>query len=717
MRALPVLWEVNRSVSFVVVGFICFVSLFYAFIVTASLFSSDCPFQTPFSLLIHFAIALVATRRKEPQETLGPTQYPPQPEPQPEPSSPTHTTSQEHEQEAKIMIQFPTPLFIQRGDLEGDRLDARCIDLLFEMSTGSDVAISIMDFIPEITWHSGIKSVPVKRIYNILIGCFNFSGPHPVVIPKSRDLAYLSAKAFVHIALQRRCMTQREEHERDCWNILCAGHSPLSSGEYGCDSDLATVVFMVDTTLGCDNRLTWKGSSITSPHRAWMSHMFLYLTWCEGQVSQAAMDFVVNSASMRPPSGGAVVADCFFIIGLMIGIPLHVSDLTVGDKRLDYFPQVPFPNFQSSSRERNSALTKIFGTIAEIFSSQSSQVPLALCALRLVTRFSGFDVVEGSYGLFKTIMVSDTLTSKLWEAARYTAFATFGTGGLVAGMGPREILRFLDYHLGLQGAGKYHESDINCVLKTLSRRIRNIDDLDPLESRCLRDFNWTSPPFVRGVRSMMQPRTLIPFRKNTVSLVASISDKWFNCSMPIMEPEEMTEFCKHLAICMEDAGHGTDVESDGAMILFEMLRSSEWRKHIATEFWSVLAYSTLVEELESVKRCLQNATKLWEFARGLDDGEGLKWWYGTLWLHYDKLDTEVQEEVKKAAAGVLRSDRSSDLSLYLSLIEGEISRLQEDMNELPVEERREDYGTKLRARLITMEGNHRQLARIVGDPQ
>lgn len=216
---------------------------------------------------------------------------------------------------------------------------------------------------------------------------------------------------------------------------------------------------------------------------------------------------------------------------------------------------------------------------------------------------------------------------------------------------------------------------------------------------------------------MMQPRTLIPFRKNTVSLVASISDKWFNCSMPIMEPEEMTEFCKHLAICMEDAGHGTDVESDGAMILFEMLRSSEWRKHIATEFWSVLAYSTLVEELESVKWCLQNATKLWEFARGLDDGEGLKWWYGTLWLYYDKLNTEVQEEVKKAAADMLRSDRSSDLSLYLSLIEGEISRLQEDMNELPVEERREDYGTKLRARLITMEGNHRQLARIVGDPQ
>ena len=329
------LWEVNRSVSFVVVGFICFVSLFYAFIVAASLFSSDCPFQTPFSLLIHFAIALVATRRKEPQETLGPTQHPPQPEPQPEPSSPTDTTNQEHEPEANIIIQFPTPLFIQHKDLEGDRLDARCIDLLFETSTDSDVVISIMDFIPEISWHNGIRNVPLKRIYDILMGCFDSSGPHPVVIPKSRDLAYFSAKAFVHIELQRRCITEYDE--QDSWRLLCANHRPLSLADYLSDADLETALFMVDMTLGHrDNAPPWEKSAdrITPSHHAWMSHVFLYHAWHMGQVPLVVAGFVKDSLSLESPSD-TVITDCFLILGLMIGVPVHVSDLTVKDKRLD----------------------------------------------------------------------------------------------------------------------------------------------------------------------------------------------------------------------------------------------------------------------------------------------------------------------------------------------------------------------------------------------
>ena len=328
------LWDVNRSVSSVVVGFICFGFLFYAFIVTASVLSSDCPFQTPFSLLIRFAIALAATRWKKPRETLGPTQRPLEPELQPEPPSPTDTPSQGHEPEVNITVQFPAPFFTQHQDLEGDRLDARCIDLLFEMSTHSDVVLSIMDFIPDITWHSGIKTVPLKRIYDILIGCFNFSGPHPVVIPKSRDLAYLSAKALVHIELQRRCITKYEE--QDSWKLLCANHRPLSLPDYRSDINLKTVLLMVDMTLGHRNNVPWERSKpwMTQSHHAWMSHVLLYHVWHTGQVSAVVEGFVQDSLWHGAPSD-TIITDCFLIIGLMIGVPVHVSDLTMKDKRLD----------------------------------------------------------------------------------------------------------------------------------------------------------------------------------------------------------------------------------------------------------------------------------------------------------------------------------------------------------------------------------------------
>ena len=52
------LWELNRSASSVVIGFTCFGFLFYLLIATASVFSFDCPFQTPLSLLIRFVIGL-----------------------------------------------------------------------------------------------------------------------------------------------------------------------------------------------------------------------------------------------------------------------------------------------------------------------------------------------------------------------------------------------------------------------------------------------------------------------------------------------------------------------------------------------------------------------------------------------------------------------------------------------------------------------------------
>jgi len=51
-----------------------------------------------------------------------------------------------------------------------------------------------------------------------------------------------------------------------------------------------------------------------------------------------------------------------------------------------------------------------------------------------------------------------------------------------------------------------------------------------------------------------------------------------------------------------------------------------------------------------------------------------KWWYGTLWFHYDELDTTVQDEVKKITRDLLLGDGLSNLNLYLNLIEQGLTR-------------------------------------------
>ena len=334
------LWQVNRSVSSVVIGFTSFGFLFYLLIMTASIFSFDCPFQTPFSLLIRFIISLVAPYWQNFRRAFGPKRQPSQPGmlgvQSALPLSMNTANIVTLTCIASAAIQFPwpvTPLFVYCTGDEGDRLDARCISRMFVMSTDVDVVTSIMDFIPEIIWHGGIKNVPLKRIYDILMDCFDLSGPSPVIIPRLRDVAYLSARAFAHIGLQRRCITQYEEHKQESWKALCADHPLLSPVGHGTDPDLRAVLFMVDMTLGYDNKFPWEQTRIAPPLRAWMSHVLLYRAWHEGQLSEVVMDFVEDSLSLELPSD-IVITDCLFAIGLMIGVPFHVNDITVRDKRL-----------------------------------------------------------------------------------------------------------------------------------------------------------------------------------------------------------------------------------------------------------------------------------------------------------------------------------------------------------------------------------------------
>ena len=152
---------------------------------------------------------------------------------------------------------------------EVDGLDVRCIARLFVTSTDPDVVTSIMVFIPEMIWHGGeVKNLPLRRIYAVLMDCFDFSDPSPAITPQLRDVACLGARAFAHIEHQGRCITHCEEHKQDSWKALCAKHTPLSSTDCGADPDLATVLCMVDMTFGYDIGFPWGKVKMSPSHHA-----------------------------------------------------------------------------------------------------------------------------------------------------------------------------------------------------------------------------------------------------------------------------------------------------------------------------------------------------------------------------------------------------------------------------------------------------------------
>jgi len=361
-----------------------------------------------------------------------------------------------------------------------------------------------------------------------------------------------------------------------------------------------------------------------------------------------------------------------------------------------------------------------------IFSSKSIQMPLALRALRLVTRLRVVDVSNASYEMFKMIMASNDLTDRHWEAARLLVEGAWikNIEDSPPPLGePTEILKFLDHHLGLQGAGEDHGSSITSAMDAIlvdGWRYCDWAQPPPLIVECVGKFDCLSPSFIRGVRSALCPDNAFRLRGRAVDLVSLISNQLFNSPTPVMEPEEMSEFSEHLAVYMIDhVNHGPQIQRRGVTILFEMLRSPEWRKHIATRLWSMFAHSTRAyEKQESLKWCLQNAIELLEFTRELPDGEGLRWWYGTLWFYYDKLDTTVRDEVENIARDMSLGDGLSELNMYLDLIGREVAMVRKEVDDLIMyESRPAEYVMKLRDRLVTLEGNQYRLGRIIAPRQ
>ena len=357
-----------------------------------------------------------------------------------------------------------------------------------------------------------------------------------------------------------------------------------------------------------------------------------------------------------------------------------------------------------------------------IFSSKSIRRPSALRALRLVTRLATEDACNASYELFKMVMAPDDLTEQHWEAARLAIRGAFEHIDVPAPMveEPKEILRFLAYHLNPQGAGGDHGPSIGSALEAILIRSWDLTEPLPQGVEYVRKFNWASPSIGRGLRLALHPDNSYTLRGRIVSLIALISDQWFNSPAPIMEPEEMSEFSEHLAVfVIDETVHATHVQRRGVTVLFEVLRSSEWRKHIVARFWSMFQYcARAYETRESVRWCLQNAIELLEFTRGLPDGEGLKWWNCALWFYYDKLFITVRDEVGGMARDMSSGDGLSDLNLYLNLMGQEVTRMRKEVDELiDYQDMSAEYGMRVRDRLVALEGNRHRLAQITGRRQ
>ena len=317
-------------VSSVVIGFTSFGCVLYIAIVTVSVFSFDCPFQTPVSLLAHSTIDTIKLwwenhHRQAAPNLAGLAEV----------GMVAAALPGLHQQVLQTVL--------SRSWEKGYRFDARCITRMLVMSTDVDTIRLTMEFVQEVVWDSRIKTIPLEWICRKLIGCFDFTHPQtPILLPTLRDVAYLSAKALAHIQFQQPCIPEHGgsalRGDNRCTDTQ---YTPLGSLGSNSDPDLESALLMVDKAFGRNVKIPWNEYRLSPAHHLWVSHQFVYYASLNPR-SEDALAFVKYSLDPDKSPSDAVIADCLYIISMIFEPRCRIDDLTKRDKRLDH--RAPFYN-------------------------------------------------------------------------------------------------------------------------------------------------------------------------------------------------------------------------------------------------------------------------------------------------------------------------------------------------------------------------------------
>ena len=367
------LFTIDNLIAWVVVGFTALSSLSYLLIVIASTVSYNCPFQTPLSLIIRTVIRTVIRpvirplirivihpvirpvirsvirfnrKRKKYLKRLGRWlrhafffakhllrrgrwNLP--------------SSVRDYWDHTEIPMACPSVhpfiLFDKDTDLGGYVLDTNCIAWMLKMSMDPDVILDIMKFIPEVVWHPDIRTIPLEKLYDTLLECFNQSSGRPVLIPKFRNKAYHSAKALLHIATQRKCINAKSD--KPVFELISRKHQFIGLQHYNEDHDLESSFCMIDRIFkeGDFGPMRWQEFSLTDSHDSWMRHIIPYYGLYALRYRGDLLDDVwklarIHIPQVRPPLPAAVTMGFLHLIGLLMGVAPQIDGQQTTDRGL-----------------------------------------------------------------------------------------------------------------------------------------------------------------------------------------------------------------------------------------------------------------------------------------------------------------------------------------------------------------------------------------------
>ena len=338
------LYSINKAIASIIIGFTTFGFLFYLLIVSAATLSYNCPFQTPLSLILRLLVRFDDEHKKYLERSgkwIRRRFSQVKKWSRRKPADPYNVVNAFNGNGSANHVELPMVnplnqpflLFTKDTDWEDYVLDSRCIAWMFEMCIDADFIMAIMKFIPEVVWHTGTRAVPLEKLYDTLFGCFDCSSGSPILIPKLKDRAYTSAKALLHFSIQQKSLG---DGSGDLFKSISKRHLTMKPKLRMDDSDLESTLGIVDHIFGNPQPMCWEYFSFSIPHHTWMGHILIYHAWeilkNSEPLPRYIKEFVSYSSQSDHPLPAPIIADCFFLIGFLLGIDLHRDDLPTVDK-------------------------------------------------------------------------------------------------------------------------------------------------------------------------------------------------------------------------------------------------------------------------------------------------------------------------------------------------------------------------------------------------
>ena len=335
------LWGLSRTVSAVIAAFTTFGVLFYLFIVFAASLWKTCPFQTPVSIVLHHAISVVKKHQHRHLQQvrdqlsaiarfrkLNESWF-------------TVTLARSIDEELASAPQTPSGPLTPAAtmvDVEGEEStqtsDTSCISTMFQFACAPDAIIALTGFIPEVNWTSNVRRVPLLEVYDCLHRSFEFLKDGRVLVrPGMRAQAYGSAKALLHLRVQRLCSDATDDA-----HIVAPKIGSLLGYRSGKDHELESTLQVLDTVFNEEKEIRWQEFALSDAHYCWLSHVLRCRAWVtlrtQDTLTKEVLGFVRHSLSKEPLPPSRVIADCLLIVKMMVGrLPQWDDRMLIKDKR------------------------------------------------------------------------------------------------------------------------------------------------------------------------------------------------------------------------------------------------------------------------------------------------------------------------------------------------------------------------------------------------